>query len=61
MPGQRYPSLDWPYNEGLRLDEAMQGHYELVFERPLPRHGPGSLEVTLVGLRGTVLTRSSLE
>ena len=23
MPGQRYAVLDWPYNEGLRLDEAM--------------------------------------
>lgn len=23
MPGQRRPSLDWPYVEGLRLDEAM--------------------------------------
>jgi sulfoxide reductase catalytic subunit YedY len=23
MPGQRYPLLDWPYVEGLRLDEAM--------------------------------------
>jgi len=23
MPGQRFPSLDWPYVEGLRLDEAM--------------------------------------
>ena len=23
MPGQRYPVLQWPYNEGLRLDEAM--------------------------------------
>ncbi len=23
MPGQRYPILDWPYVEGLRLDEAM--------------------------------------
>ena len=23
MPGQRYPSLEWPYREGLRLDEAM--------------------------------------
>ena len=22
MPGQRYPVLDWPYTEGLRLDEA---------------------------------------
>lgn len=23
MPGQRFPVLDWPYTEGLRLDEAM--------------------------------------
>lgn len=23
MPGQNYPILDWPYVEGLRLDEAM--------------------------------------
>ncbi|TBR06720.1 MAG: protein-methionine-sulfoxide reductase catalytic subunit MsrP [Lysobacter sp.] len=23
MPGQSYPSLDWPYREGLRIDEAM--------------------------------------
>jgi sulfoxide reductase catalytic subunit YedY len=23
MPGQRYPVLDWPYTEGLRMDEAM--------------------------------------
>jgi len=23
MPEQRYPILDWPYNEGLRMDEAM--------------------------------------
>lgn len=23
MPGQKYPVLDWPYREGLRMDEAM--------------------------------------
>jgi methionine sulfoxide reductase catalytic subunit len=23
MPGVRYPVIDWPYREGLRLDEAM--------------------------------------
>jgi sulfoxide reductase catalytic subunit YedY len=23
MPGQRYPTLEWPYVEGLRIDEAM--------------------------------------
>jgi sulfoxide reductase catalytic subunit YedY len=25
MPGQRLPILDWPYTEGLRMDEAMHG------------------------------------
>jgi len=23
MPGVRYPTIDWPYREGLRMDEAM--------------------------------------
>jgi sulfoxide reductase catalytic subunit YedY len=23
MPGVRYPTLEWPYREGLRIDEAM--------------------------------------
>ena len=43
-----------------RLDGALQGHYVLVFERPATR-GPGVVEVSLVGVRGTVLTRSALD
>ncbi|GAB1578169.1 protein-methionine-sulfoxide reductase catalytic subunit MsrP [Bordetella petrii] len=31
MPGLRYPVLDWPYVEGLRLDEAMHPLALLVF------------------------------
>lgn len=31
MPGVRYPILDWPYVEGLRLDEAMHPLTMLVF------------------------------
>jgi methionine sulfoxide reductase catalytic subunit len=31
MPGQRYPVLNWPYVEGLRLDEAMHPLATLVF------------------------------
>ncbi|MGH8678683.1 MAG: protein-methionine-sulfoxide reductase catalytic subunit MsrP [Burkholderiales bacterium] len=31
MPGQRVPVLDWPYVEGLRMDEAMQPLVLLTF------------------------------
>ena len=31
MPGQRYPVLDWPYVEGLRMDEAMNPLTLLTF------------------------------
>jgi sulfoxide reductase catalytic subunit YedY len=31
MPGQRSPVLDWPYREGLRLDEAMHPLTLLTF------------------------------
>ncbi|MCX2865640.1 protein-methionine-sulfoxide reductase catalytic subunit MsrP [Paucibacter sp. PLA-PC-4] len=31
MPGQRSPVLDWPYTEGLRLDEAMHPLALLAF------------------------------
>ncbi len=31
MPGQRYPILDWPYTEGLRMDEAMHPLAILAF------------------------------
>jgi methionine sulfoxide reductase catalytic subunit len=39
MPGQRYPVLEWPYVEGLRLDEAMHPLSLLVtgvYGKPLP-------------------------
>jgi len=31
MPGQKYPVLDWPYREGLRIDEAMHPLTLLTF------------------------------
>jgi sulfoxide reductase catalytic subunit YedY len=31
MPGLRYPVIDWPYTEGLRLDEAMHPLALLTF------------------------------
>ncbi|MBU6460409.1 MAG: protein-methionine-sulfoxide reductase catalytic subunit MsrP [Proteobacteria bacterium] len=39
MPGQRVPVLDWPYREGLRLDEAMHPLTILatgLYGKPLP-------------------------
>jgi sulfoxide reductase catalytic subunit YedY len=43
MPGQKYPSLHWPYVEGLRLDEAMHPLAILatgIYNKPLlPQNG----------------------
>jgi len=39
MPGQQYPSLQWPYVEGLRMDEAMNPLTLLaigLYGKPLP-------------------------
>lgn len=39
MPGQRYPVLDWPYVEGLRLDEAMHPLTLMatgIYGKPIP-------------------------
>lgn len=40
MPGVRYPALDWPYREGLRIDEAMHPLAFLatgLYGKPLPQ------------------------
>ncbi len=43
MPGQQSPSLDWPYTEGLRMDEALQ---------PLTMLAVGMYGKTLVNQQG---------
>jgi sulfoxide reductase catalytic subunit YedY len=48
MPGQRYPVLEWPYVEGLRIDEAM---HDLTFiatglyGKPIPRQNGAPLRL----------------
>jgi len=40
MPGVNYPSIDWPYREGLRIDEAMHPLTLLatgLYGKPLPQ------------------------
>ncbi len=48
MPGQRYPILDWPYKEGLRIDEAMNDLTILVtglYGKDLPNQNGAPLRL----------------
>ncbi len=50
MPGQNYPVLDWPYMEGLRLDEAMHPLVMLatgVYGRDLPNQNGAPLRLVV--------------
>ena len=50
MPGQRYPVLDWPYNEGLRLDEALHPLTLLVtgvYGKDLPNQNGAPLRLVV--------------
>jgi sulfoxide reductase catalytic subunit YedY len=50
MPGQRYRVLDWPYNEGLRIDEAMHPLALLavgVYGRALPNQNGAPLRLVV--------------
>ena len=50
MPGQRRPILDWPYLEGLRLDEAMHPLTILatgLYGKPLPNQDGAPLRLVV--------------
>ena len=50
MPGQRVPVLDWPYVEGLRLDEAMNPLAMFatgVYGKPLPNQNGAPLRLVM--------------
>jgi sulfoxide reductase catalytic subunit YedY len=50
MPGQRYPILEWPYIEGLRMDEAMHPLTMLVtgvYGRDLPNQNGAPLRLVV--------------
>jgi methionine sulfoxide reductase catalytic subunit len=50
MPGQRYPVLDWPYVEGLRIDEAMHPLSFMatgVYGRALPNQNGAPLRLVV--------------
>jgi len=48
MKGQRYPVLNWPYREGLRIDEAMHPLTTVVtglYEKALPNQNGAPLRI----------------
>ena len=48
MPGVRYASLEWPYREGLRIDEAMHPLALLatgLYGKPLPNQNGAPLRL----------------
>ena len=50
MPGMRYRSIDWPYREGLRIDEAMHPLALLatgMYGKPLPQQNGAPLRLVV--------------
>ncbi len=50
MPGQQTPSLEWPYREGLRLDEAMHPLTILatgLYGEPMPRQNGAPIRLVV--------------
>ena len=50
MPGLRYRSIDWPYREGLRIDEAMHPLALLatgLYGKPLPQQNGAPLRLVV--------------
>ena len=50
MPGQAYPILDWPYREGLRIDEAMHPLTILatgLYGEPMPQQNGAPIRLVV--------------
>lgn len=50
MPGQKYPVLDWPYVEGLRLDEALHPLTIMatgIYGKPIPAQNGAPLRLVV--------------
>ena len=50
MPGVSYPVIEWPYREGLRLDEAMHPLTILatgVYDEPMPKQNGAPLRLVV--------------
>ena len=50
MPGTRFPVLDWPYVEGLRLDEALHPLTIMatgIYDRPIPNQNGAPMRLVV--------------
>ncbi|MDA7965553.1 protein-methionine-sulfoxide reductase catalytic subunit MsrP [Ruegeria sp.] len=50
MPGTRFPVLEWPYREGLRIDEAMHPLTILatgLYDKPLPNQNGAPIRLVV--------------
>ncbi|MEL6809481.1 MAG: protein-methionine-sulfoxide reductase catalytic subunit MsrP [Pseudomonadota bacterium] len=50
MPGTRFPTIDWPYVEGLRLDEAMHPLTILatgIYDKPIPNQNGAPIRLVV--------------
>ncbi len=50
MPGTQYPVLDWPYREGLRLDEAMHPLTLMatgIYNKPMPNQNGAPIRLVV--------------
>ncbi len=50
MPGVQFPILEWPYREGLRLDEAMHPLTIMatgIYDRPIPNQNGAPLRLVV--------------
>jgi sulfoxide reductase catalytic subunit YedY len=64
MPGQRYPVLEWPYVEGLRIDEAMHPLTILavgLYGQPLPNQNGAPLRLVVPWKYGFKSIKSIVE
>ena len=64
MPGVRFRSIDWPYREGLRIDEAMHPLAFLatgLYGKPLPQQNGAPLRLVVPWKYGFKSIKSSIE
>ncbi|MCC8628424.1 protein-methionine-sulfoxide reductase catalytic subunit MsrP [Xanthomonas vesicatoria] len=64
MPGVRYRSIDWPYREGLRIDEAMHPLTLLatgLYGKPLPQQNGAPLRLVVPWKYGFKSIKSIVE
>jgi sulfoxide reductase catalytic subunit YedY len=64
MPGVRFPALDWPYREGLRIDEAMHPLSLIatgMYGSPLPNQNGAPLRLVVPWKYGFKSIKSIVE